>query len=174
MKSCLILVLIIFVALCSFSQEQGADAVITDSLLKQLKSLHLPQTVTVREIHVHGNEVTRRTILLREMSFREGEVIVSDSIPGLIKENTLRLANLSLFNEIDMNIETVSPGIIDWNIHIKERWYIIPEVSFSLADRNFNVWWVEENHNINRINFVLAADDKNFRGNLETLQLMHK
>ncbi len=169
MKSYPILIFIMFATFCSFSQEKSLDPAITDTFLVYLQSLHLSKTVKIKEIQVHGNEVTRRTILLREMNINEAEIILTDSIPDLISENTLRLRNLSLFNEIDMRIEMVSADEIIWHIHVKERWYIIPEVSVGLADRNFNQWWVEQHHNINRINFVLAAEDKNFRGNLETL-----
>lgn len=169
MKFYFITIFMMLVAFCSFSQEQNVNPALADTMLIKLQHMQLPKTVKIREIHVHGNEITRRSIVLREMSIHEGDSIPTDSIPDLLKENQLRLLNLSLFNEIDMDIEKVSDSEIDWHIHVKERWYIIPEIAFGLADRNFNQWWVEQHHDINRINLVLAADDKNFRGNLETL-----
>jgi len=164
------LIFIFLLARCpAYCQEGKVAATDTGSTIVALQHMGLAPTVKIREIHFSGNDVTRRSVLLREMNLYEGEMILRDSIPEVMEQNRLRLANLSLFNEIDMHVEKVGPDEADVHIHVKERWFIIPEVSFQLADRNFNQWWVEQHHNINRINFLLAGEDKNFRGNLEQL-----
>ena len=170
MKYSLILICLLALARLSVQGQSAAElAPETDSLRHALQAMELSKTVKIREIHFHGNDITRRSVLLREMGLYEGEIILTDSIPGLMWQDRLRLLNLTLFNEIDMHVEKLSAYEVDLHIHVKERWFIIPELSFQLADRNFNQWWVEQHHDINRINLMLAAEDKNFRGTLETL-----
>jgi hypothetical protein len=41
-----------------------------------------------------------------------------------------------------------------------------------IADRNFNVWWVEQRHDIRRLNAGLALLKRNIRGRNETLTLI--
>jgi outer membrane protein assembly factor BamA len=52
---------------------------------------------------------------------------------------------------------------------VKERWYLIPEITFQLADRNFNVWWTEKNKDISRSIIGVSLTHKNFRGNREQI-----
>lgn len=129
----------------------------------------LATSVTLQQIIIIGNDVTRSPVIIREMSTREGDVIQSADIPSLIRENRLRLMNLAIFNDVDIIFQKLSPTVVDEIVQVKERWYIMPAITLQLADRNFNVWFVEQHHNINRINLGLAAVDKNFRGDLETL-----
>src|SRR5690606_3219901 len=65
--------------------------------------------------------------------------------------------------------DTISGSVIDWYIKVKEQWYIWPELSFRLADRNFNVWWTEQNRDIRRANLGVTFKHRNFRGNMEQL-----
>lgn len=129
----------------------------------------LAKEVQIRHILITGNDITRRSIILRELSVREGDVVQSDRLPDIVRENRLRLINLTLFNDAGMTFKKISKREIDAYIQVKERWFVIPQFTVQLADRNFNVWFVEQHHNINRINLGLTALDKNFRGNLETL-----
>src|SRR5690606_3278482 len=116
------------------------------------KVTRLEERVTIREIRTEGNKQTKRRIILREISVREGMEVASDSLQQLSDLNWKRLFNLTLFGDIVITIDTVSESVVDWNIKVKEQWYIWPELSFKLADRNFNVWWKEQNHDIRRAN----------------------
>lgn len=124
--------------------------------------------VTIHKIVIEGNSVTRRSVILREISIHEGDVIVADSIDALVFENRLRLFNMELFNEVDQRTER-NGDEIDWYIKVKEQWYIIPSVTLEFADRNINTWWAKQNHDLRRLTGGVTVTDKNFRGNLETL-----
>lgn len=129
---------------------------------------HAQQRVAIRKITVEGNSVTRRSVILRELNIHEGDSISVDSIKALTEENKLRLFNLQLFNEVDQHT-TIYQGNLEWLISVKERWFIIPSATLQFADRNFNTWWVEQNHDLRRVTGGLTITDRNFRGNLETL-----
>lgn len=127
--------------------------------------------IMIRKINISGNRITKANIILRELSIHEGEVIAADSMVQLIEKNKKRLFNLSLFTDVLIKPDTISAGEINWNIHVREQWYIIPELSFKLADRNFNVWWKEQHHDIRRANLGVSIKDRNFRGNMEQLSV---
>jgi outer membrane protein assembly factor BamA len=135
------------------------------STLPTTKSLYL------NHIILNGNDICKRSVILRELNIAEGERHAADSVEDLLRLNKLRLENLAMFNEVLIVPIFTSNDSFDVFIHLKERWFIIPEASFQLADRNFNQWWVEQHHDLNRINLVLGVVDKNFRGNLENLVL---
>lgn len=129
----------------------------------------LAEKIWLRAIRISGNRQTRRAILLRELSVRPGQLLTRDSMAFYTDQNRLRLVNLPLFTTVSVQARRVSYDSIDLDIAVRERWYIWPEVSLKLADRNFNVWWEEQNHDIHRANISLSLTHSNFRGNLEQL-----
>lgn len=129
----------------------------------------LTDKVLLRRIYIEGNKQTKNSIILRELSIREGVEVASDSLQTLSDLNWKRLFNLGLFTDIIIVMDTVNASVIDWYIKIKEQWYIWPELSFKLADRNFNVWWNEQNRDIRRANLGVTFKHRNFRGNMEQL-----
>lgn len=134
-------------------------------------ALVLSKVVKIDHIHLYGNDKTRDKIILRELSFSEGQMVNSDSLHFLVEQSKERLASIGLFTSCHISIETISSASVDFNIQVKERWYIIPEPTFQLADRNFNVWWNEQNHELRRTIIGVVLKHKNFRGNLENLNV---
>jgi outer membrane protein assembly factor BamA len=125
--------------------------------------------LTVRKIEISGNEVIRPRVLLRELSVARGDVISTDSLNYFMEECRLRLTNLTIFNEVEVKVVRIDEEQMDWYIQVKERFYVFPQITFQLADRNINVWWFEQDHNLNRINLGLTGVDKNVTGNLDVL-----
>lgn len=129
----------------------------------------LDDKLLLRYIWIMGNKVTRRKVVTREMNVAEGMLIDKDSLADIVELNHQRLHNLAIFTDVDILIDTIDKHTVDWVIKLKEQWYIMPEVAFKLADRNFNVWWDEHRHDIRRANIGVTLVDNNFRGNLEKL-----
>jgi len=125
--------------------------------------------VEVADIKVSGNKKTETGVILRELSITAGSFISIDSINYFKHLDSLRLATVGLFTHISITVDTLSGSTIAWNINVKERWFIIPEPTFQLADRNFNVWWNEQNRDIRRAIIGVTIRHKNFRGKLENL-----
>lgn len=124
----------------------------------------------IHKIHIDGNSTTRSKVILRELSINEGDAIESDSLDALLQQSKLRLFNLQLFNEVIQRTER-NGAEIDWYISVKERWYIIPTFIVQFADRNFNTWWVKQDHDLRRVMGGVTLTHKNFRGNLEQLAI---
>ena len=129
------------------------------------------KVVVLKHIITEGNSITRKSVLLRELNIYEGQVISRDSIAAMEQQNKLRLFNLQLFNEVDQHVENDTGDTINWYIKVKERWYVIPTGIVQFADRNINTWWVDQNHDLQRVSAGLTVTDKNFRGNLESLAI---
>jgi outer membrane protein assembly factor BamA len=124
--------------------------------------------VKIQSITVSGNKVTRAEVILREISIGAGDIIESDSIASLVNKNKLRLFNLGLFNEVSQQTH-IRGDVVEWEITVKERWYIIPSGTLQFAERNFNNWWRNGNHDLRRVTAGVTITDNNFRGNLELL-----
>lgn len=108
---------------------------------------------------------------MRELPLKEGQSFPADSMGWYLETARLRLLNLGLFTTVAVKADSIGNGIVKWDVLLQERWYIIPTPIFRLADRNFNVWWVEMNHDLRRINVGMRIRDYNFRGNLEALSV---
>lgn len=147
--------------------QQPGQHVVADSLL-----LGINDQVFVRHIDLSGNNRTRSSIILREINIKTGSTLQRDSLSRTIETTRLRLVNLPLFTSALVMPVVVSRDTIDIHITLTERWYLYPEFTFKLADRNFNVWWKEQNHNFRRANLGIGLRHTNFRGNMEELSGM--
>lgn len=133
------------------------------------QAVPMPRNQVIGKVEIDGNNVTKRKVILRELSIHEGDIINADSVDALVLQNKLRLFNLQIFNEVEQEIVAVNSDTINWHIHVKERWYIIPTAILQFADRNINTWWVDQNHDPERVSGGFTVTDRNFRGNLEAL-----
>lgn len=128
--------------------------------------------VMVRSIHFHGNKVTKENIILREMNIAPGDSILAEEIEMVLEFNKRRILNIQLFSRVEYCIENWDEGGIDIEYTVNEILFWLPKPIFSLADRNFNVWWVDNNRRLDRINIGLELSRINFRGRNETLVMM--
>lgn len=127
--------------------------------------------VTINNVVVIGNRITKSDIILREVDVEKGQIIY---YPDLIKQLEIdeqRVNNLQLFNTVEVKpIELDSDEVIII-IEVTERWYIFPIPIFELVDRNFNVWWEQMNRDLSRTNYGIRLYQRNFRGRNEKLRL---
>lgn len=148
-------------------KSDSTDQITSEKIYKELFSNVPDHKIYLRNITISGNKVTRRSVIMRELSVEEGVYLHRDSLELITELNRKRVFNLAIFNDVQVFIDTVGDRIVDWEIVVKEQWYLIPEFTFKLADRNVNVWWVEHNHDIRRANIGVTLKNRNFRGNLE-------
>ncbi len=130
--------------------------------------------VQVEKVDFVGLKKTRISIASRELAFREGqEIAVADT--SLLFQNSCRnLMNTRLFHYVTYRMvpeDSVqgAPVKIRLLFYLQERWYTTPIPVLELADRNFNEWWYDRNHDFRRINAGLTLFQKNVRGRNEDL-----
>lgn len=127
----------------------------------------------IDSIYLYGNKITRRHIILRELTFATGDTIPAFFLRKNFKNSRENLLNTSLFNFVTIYDSVVSTGHfihLDLKIHFVERWYLWPFPIFELSDRNFNTWWKDKD--FGRINYGLFLKKENVRGRMETLSLL--
>jgi hypothetical protein len=59
----------------------------------------------------------------------------------------------------------------DLNVEVLERQYFLALPLLSLADRNFNVWWVDHDHSLSRLNYGINVYQNNLTGKNDRLNL---
>ncbi|MEM9836004.1 MAG: POTRA domain-containing protein [Bacteroidota bacterium] len=130
-------------------------------------------SIYVEEVRILGHKKTRSSTIFREMPFGRTESMAIKDIEAKISEAEANLLNTGLFAEV--NISTV-----EWNVPgnkvvfvvtVRENWYIYPVPVFELADRNFNVWWTEQNRALDRVNLGVKFTHYNFTGRRDRLRL---
>ncbi len=120
--------------------------------------------VYIAAIDIEGNKKTKSQLIRNELNLTVGDSLPLADLMPMINKNERYLFNTGLF--ISTRIK-----IVKWegtNVHLKvlveEAWYIVPIPQFELADRNFNVWWVQQNRDLRRANIGLWFFWRNVSG----------
>lgn len=148
MKQLLLISFLLFFLLPQYGQ--GGDYLVVDS------------------ISIEGNKVTKRKIILRELTFSVGDTILKSKIIGELSESKNNLQNTLLFNFVYMDFMPEG-NLIEVRIKVVERWYIWPIPIFEHAERNLPAWLRDPE--FEKLNYGLLLNWNNFRGRKETLQL---
>lgn len=151
-----ILLVFIFCGLHSHSQTTPPDS---------------SRLVRIGEVHIVGNKKTVERIITRELSVKQGESYPLSQVIDTLVFDRNRIYNTNLFNEVEIKVQELENGVADLLIIVDERWYLYPLPIFKLADRNFNDWWVNYNHDFNRVKYGVRLTHFNFRGRAERLRI---
>jgi outer membrane protein assembly factor BamA len=135
---------------------------------ESIDSLTVKQFI-IRSITFEGNEITKPKIIEREMNIHKGYIINKSDLINMLEFNKSRILNLQLFTKVSYTIQLVQNDSLDVNYKVNEYFYWIPEPIFSLADRNFNVWWKEFDGQLSRTNIGMTVTRMNFRGRAERI-----
>lgn len=127
----------------------------------------------VDDIVLNGNKHTKTNVILNELDFTIGDTIFINQLTTRKLENEKRILGTALFTAAALNIKNWNTEKHTANIEItlRENWYIYPSIIFELADRNFNVWWTEQNRDFDRVNYGLGVDHINVTGRKDKLKL---
>ncbi len=133
-------------------------------------------SVIVKSVVVEGNRKTKTRIITRELTFNIGDTIPLSKFGKLLEDNRLRVMNTNLFNVVSLNVKNWKSGdlpIDEVNIVITvvENFFVYPVPIFGLADRNFNVWWKEQNHDFSRTNYGFSLTHINTTGQRDPFSL---
>ena len=127
--------------------------------------------VIVSDVVIKGNNVTKESIIFRELTFSVGDtldVVRWEEEKKISHENIL---NTTLFNFVTLEEKTDGTddkGVV-LQIDVTERWYlwVYPYVAYS--DRNLNAWY--EANDITRFSYGFEMKYKNFLGMKNDLNL---
>lgn len=125
----------------------------------------------INRIFIVGNRVTKDQIILRELTLKSGDIIYDAELSIILDLDKKKLINTRLFNTAEIKTLEFQKDQLDLLIEVDERWYTFPAPIFELADRNFNEWWQNYDHDFSRVNYGLRLYQYNMRGRNETLRL---
>ncbi len=124
-----------------------------------------PTTAIIRDFIFDGNRKTKAKVLTRELTIGIGDTIPLSELAIKLEENRLRLLNTNLFNDVKINVKNWTfDDKVSIVISVVERWYFFPVPIFELADRDFNVWWKEQHHDLRRTNYGIRFTHSNITG----------
>ena len=132
--------------------------------------------VFIDSISVQGNKKTKKSIILREMLIGEGDTTSLAELSALMDRSEELIMNTGLFNQAEISFKAWegSTNKIHLLVSVEETWYLYPVPIFELADRNFNVWWVEQGRSLQRLNFGMEFAHLNFSGKKDRLKISAK
>ena len=79
----------------------------------------------VNSIEIEGNKLTKRTTILRELSFEIGDSLTKLEFNEKLNQSKLNISSQWLFNFIEIK-PSFTKNEIDVNIKVVERWYVWP------------------------------------------------
>ncbi len=129
-----------------------------------------PEKVKVNNIFIIGNEKTKRNIILRELDFTTDFYYDWETFIEIIQADQKKIYNLRLFTEVEITPLITGDDEVEVVITVKERWYILPQLIFKLADRNFAEWWTNQGRDFSRVNYGLRLSHSNVAGRNEKLR----
>jgi outer membrane protein assembly factor BamA len=129
--------------------------------------------VTISDIVIEGNYHSRKRTILQELNIKKNDTLLLKDIQLHLDNNRLRVLSTGLFNSVIINLSEydINNSTAKLLITVEENWYIFPMPIFELADRNFSVWWQEQNKSLSRVNYGLRLSHYNFSGNRDPLRL---
>lgn len=132
-----------------------------------------PAVVHVDKVTIEGNKKTRSEIIRRELLFAEGDTISLSRLEKVLERSEQLVLNTGLFNDASIVFKDWegSTNRVHIGVKVEETWYLYPVPVFELADRNFNVWWVEQGASLQRVNFGLDFTHLNMSGRRDKLSI---
>lgn len=134
------------------------------------KSTSAPDSVRVNNIFIVGNEKTKKSVILRELDFITDFYYDWNTFLEILIADQKKIYNLRLFTSVEITPLLTGDNEAEILITVKERWYILPQIIFQLADRNFSEWWTNQNRDFSRVNYGLRLSHSNVGGRNEKLK----
>ena len=130
--------------------------------------------VIVDQILIEGNKKTKEKTIFRELDFEIGDTIRIENLVPRLKLNEALVLNTSLFVFVKMNVKDwdTETNRVSVTIEVSEMWYLYPIPLFELADRNFTIWWSEQNRALDRVNYGLRFAAQNLTGRRDALKFV--
>jgi outer membrane protein assembly factor BamA len=135
-------------------------------------ALHLNNDTTqveIGKITITGNKKTKDYIILRELSFKTGDITTIAELQMKLLRAKQQVFNTTLFLRVEIYPTSQKGDVMDLQVDVKERWYILPLPTFVIADRNFSTWIKDSKASFDRVNYGLSVFHNNLSGRNDAL-----
>lgn len=127
------------------------------------------RSLIINSISISGNNKTRSNIILRELTFQEGDTILSSEQERHVSRSRENILNTSLFNYVTIEVLNSSGDNYDVLINVEERWYFWPALIFKYEDRNFSAWLKAKD--LTKTKYGFSIEKFNFLGRKQNLRI---
>jgi outer membrane protein assembly factor BamA len=128
-------------------------------------------SLVIQSITITGNKITKRGIILREITFKEKDTLSVAGLQAALKASQQNVFNTNLFNFVTMDTCILEgTRLVEVHVSVVERWYIWPIPLLEISDRNFNVWW--QTRDLSHLTYGVDFTFNNVRGRNETLRML--
>lgn len=119
---------------------------------------------------------TKSWFASREIRYAPGDSILWDDLSRVMEEIKSDLKRTNLFTRIEIKplIDFGEVNSVVFKIEVHENWFIFPGIVAELADRNFNVWWHDYHHSLERINLGVTLEHINLTGVRDNLDVKYQ
>jgi outer membrane protein assembly factor BamA len=164
--------LVVFVISKSISYSQVVEKAPTSPVTVIAAPIDsVNRLIEITDVIISGFKRTRPYVIEREMPFKRGDSIWSNDLPAKLSLCKQQLMNTTLFVDVDINTIKLDSTRVLLDVLVKERWYLFPIPYFRIVSRNFNTWWVEENHSLDRVEYGIKFMQNNFSGRNDNLNI---
>ncbi len=154
----------------SVSLGEGSAVESTPGILPVSPDSMSASLFRVRYILIYGNKKTKRSIILRELPFKEDQAFALNALVEKFDDAKRQLMNTALFHDVDVTLKSFDGYDVDIQIDIKERWYLFPMPYLKPVD-DFNVWTNTHKMDIKRLNYGVKLNYKNATGRNDPLSV---
>ncbi len=144
-----------------YSTATSTEAPVTDS----------NTTYIIKDIAIKGNNKTRTSTIIRELSFQKNEEYPLTVIVEKFRETQKQLMNTGLFRNVVVSMNSMQGFDVYVNIEVEERWYVYPIPYVRIVDENIQQWWTERKRDITRVNYGMKLHYNNVSGRNDKLNL---
>ncbi|MDQ3279512.1 MAG: hypothetical protein M3Q06_14390 [Bacteroidota bacterium] len=125
---------------------------------------------TIRDISVSGNKRTRKSTVLRELSFSKGEAYSLPEIIKKLEQSKRQLMNTTLFRTVEVTLRSLQDQDADITVAVEERWYFFPQPFVRVANGTFSQW-NERGRKLEHLNYGIKLSQFNFSGRGDKMHL---
>jgi outer membrane protein assembly factor BamA len=127
--------------------------------------------VTIRNVIVHGNKITKRYMVAREIVLKSNQTYTVGEVLEGLEKSRQNLLNTSLFVSAKTYFTNWQNDSMDVHAEIDERWYYFPVPYFKPMDRNFQVWARDYGLSLKRVNVGIKFMGENTTGRNDKLNI---
>jgi outer membrane protein assembly factor BamA len=117
---------------------------------------------SIREISIEGNKRTKDKIILRELSFEEGEQYPLSELIRKFNNARMQLMNTTLFENVVVSLESLRGAEAIVNVTVVERRYVFPTPFVKIVGSTFQDWC--KSMNFEQVNYGIKLKQKNISG----------
>jgi outer membrane protein assembly factor BamA len=165
----------IWAALMLGDDIKAQETIATTTLIYSTEGTNITTDTTnarylIKDIFIVGNKRTRKSTILRELSFRVADAYPLPEIISKLDETKRQLMNTGLFRNVVVYLRSLQDQSVFVNVEVVEKWYFYPQPFLRVANGTFSQW-SEKGRQLDQLNYGIKLTQFNFSGRGDKMHL---